>query len=153
MRVLTEYEARLARAPREVVDFVLASHGEMRANQLTDVDFFDGNEQLIFARNGSVAQRPVIGALMWDAQEDGSWWTQLGYVDPQYRGLGVYQLLWERVVQRAIELRVRRIQGGTAWGNDRMRRLMEQLGRRPAHVLYDFLPGKDKLPKRSLRAK
>jgi RimJ/RimL family protein N-acetyltransferase len=134
------YAERLLDAPRRVQDSVLLWNAQMRCEGLTDVDFFDGHEELVYALGWTPVYplQPVLGALVWRTLADSSWWTMLGWVDPVARNQGLYTMLWEACVHRAREAKVRRIQGGSHVTNKRMHRLMERLGRKPHSVIYDY---------------
>lgn len=141
---------RLAEVPRRIMDHVLLWHGQLRVANLTDVDFLDPDDGIVYATGhyrGSAgeeykhvlpAEEPVLGAIVWQTQRDGSWWTMLGWVEPHARRQGLYTELWATMVHLAKEAGVRRIQGGTAWHNKAMQATMEKLGRKPHSIIYDY---------------
>ena len=134
------YCERFAEAPRAVLDNVLLWHAQLRLAQRSDVFLLDGEEQLVWAEGwpNDTHECPVLGALLWTPQDDGSWWTELGFVEPRYRKQGVYRLLWEACVYKAQLKNVRSIQGGVAIGNAPMHATCEKLGRRPTYTVYDY---------------
>lgn len=141
------YAERFVEAPRRVIDQALLWNAELRMRQLSDVDFFDGQEQLVWAEGWSTPATfdsrqelpgPVLGVLIWSAREDGTWWTELGYVKPEARKQGLYRMLWESCVYKAREQGVKRIQGGTSYTNTAMQACMRKLGRVEHSIIYDF---------------
>lgn len=141
------YHECLRTAPRKVIDGCLMAHAVLRAQGLTDVDLLGGEEELVYAQGwpakptfDSREEVPgrILGVLLWTPQDDNSWWTELGYVEPACRGQGIYTMLWEACVHKAKEAGVARIQGGTAWSNKGMQALMERLGRKPHSIVYEY---------------
>jgi RimJ/RimL family protein N-acetyltransferase len=53
----------------------------------------------------------------------------LGYVVPEHRGHGVYRALWEALVAKCRELKLREINGSTHVDNTAMRSVAARLGR------------------------
>ncbi len=140
------YAERFVEAPKRVIDQALLWHAQLRIAGDSDVDFFNG-EELVWAEGWSKPAAfdcrqelpgPVLGVLIWSAREDGTWWTELGYVKPEARKQGLYSMLWESCVHKAREQGVQRIQGGTAHSNVAMQRCMAKLGRKPHSIIYDF---------------
>jgi len=56
-------------------------------------------------------------------------WISQSYVVPEYRGLGIYRMMWERVTLKAAELKCVKIQSGTHPNNTAMRQIARKQGR------------------------
>lgn len=136
------YGERLMEAPRYVLDQTLLWHAQARREELTDITMLNGEEELVWAEGWEHDEHtrscPVLGVLLWTPQDDGSWWTELGYVAESARRQNVYTLLWGACVFKAKKRGVRLIQGGTACLNTRMQEVMQRLGRRASYIVYDF---------------
>jgi L-amino acid N-acyltransferase YncA len=61
-----------------------------------------------------------------------------GYVDPAWRGKGIYTHLWNALVDKARELKVKQIGSGTRLDNHRMRAVAKAQGRREVSVNMEF---------------
>ncbi len=86
--------------------------------------------------------RPV-GVITWKHAE---WAKQidiaLGYVEPAYRGKGIYQAMWEVLVYKAQTLKVPQIASGTHVENATMRMVAIKQGRTELGIIlrYDVPP-------------
>lgn len=69
-------------------------------------------------------------------------WIAQSYVIEPYRGLGIYRMLWERVVLKAIELKAVKVESGTHPLNTTMRAIARKLGRVETGITltYDVPP-------------
>lgn len=130
------YGERLAAAPRRVLDAVLCWHATLR-QQHTAEGMLTGAEQVVWAEGWDEVP-PLLGALVWSEQEDGSWWVDVGFVLPTMRKHGIYKLLWETCVYQAQKANVKLIQGSTANDNTDMQEVMRKLGRRCSYLVYDY---------------
>lgn len=81
----------------------------------------------------------VVGFLIYKVQEwDHCLFISHGYVQPAYRGRGIYRALWEKAVELAREKQLISITGITHWENKEMQAVMERLGRKPASIGYEY---------------
>ena len=65
-------------------------------------------------------------------------WIFIGYVIPEFRGQGIYNALWSRIVAIATELKVPSIQSGVHVRNSAMRAVGARQGRREDAVILRF---------------
>jgi GNAT superfamily N-acetyltransferase len=65
-------------------------------------------------------------------------WIHLGYVAPEFRGRGIYRLLWTRLIAIAQKLGAVQIQGGTHVGNASMLACAKALGRKELFITTQF---------------
>jgi GNAT superfamily N-acetyltransferase len=80
-----------------------------------------------------------IGVIIWfEQKEQHRIWLQLGYVLPEYRGRGIYSMLWDQLVDKARELKQPAIWSGTAVGNATMRGVARKQGRKEVAVSLKF---------------
>lgn len=104
--------------------------------------FWDHQAIVAFVEEPTAAIRPV-GVLTWKQDQ---WAKQiaiaLGYVEPEYRGQGIYRTLWDALIHKAQALDLRHIVSGTHVDNVEMRRVAVSQGRREFGVYlgYDVPP-------------
>lgn len=81
----------------------------------------------------------VRGVIVWQPQkEQHRIWLNLGYVYPDYRGRGIYTVLWRALVEKARELGVSYIDSGTSPLNTNMLKIAEHQGRREHAILLRY---------------
>ena len=66
-------------------------------------------------------------------------WIHLGYVAPEFRGRGVYRLLWDRLVIAARKAKALEIHGGTSVKNSAMLECARKLGREQVYITTRFV--------------
>jgi len=72
-------------------------------------------------------------------------YIQIGYTKPAYRKLGLYRMLWVKLIEKCQELELAIIEGGTHLDNTESRAMMAALGRREFSVFTRFnVPPKPK---------
>lgn len=65
-------------------------------------------------------------------------WISQSWVQPEYRGLGVYRMMWERVILKAAELKAVKIESGTHMNNTTMRSIARKLGRSETGITLTY---------------
>ncbi|EJN11809.1 acetyltransferase [Bradyrhizobium sp. YR681] len=104
----------------------------------------DGGEQAVglhHSYNGILASidGKAVGVIIWFEQKDSHrLWLQLGYVLPEHRRNGIYNMLWDQLVDKARKLGASAIWSGTAIGNDAMRAVARKQGRKEIAVSLKF---------------
>lgn len=92
---------------------------------------------IAYAANGR-DQLPV-GVMTFAHDEDlKRVWVFVGYVIPEFRGQGIYNALWHRLVAHATELKVTSIQSGVHVRNSAMRAVAARQGRREDAVILRY---------------
>ena len=85
----------------------------------------------------------VVGVLVWDKLEaNREAWIVLGYVDPEFRGRGVYTKLYRHLLDIAKREKLRCVSGGVSITNHAMRAVAERQGRIAVALTYseEILP-------------
>jgi GNAT superfamily N-acetyltransferase len=81
----------------------------------------------------------VVGVLIWfDQPTSHRIWLQLGYVLPPYRGQGVYDALWDALLDKARGLKRPRIDSAARLDNYVMRAVAKKQGRVEHAVLLKY---------------
>lgn len=96
----------------------------------------EGGEQAIglhWSHNSITASigGKVVGVIVWIGQvkESRRLWLQLGYVLPEFRGKGIYRVLWKALVEKAVEKKAQHICSATSIDNSVMRAVAKKQGR------------------------
>lgn len=92
---------------------------------------------LAYAPNGRDMVPAGVTTWEYDASIKRVWIYQ-SYVLPEYRGRGIYNALWARMVQHATELKADSIQSGTHIRNSAMRAIAKKQGRYEECVILRF---------------
>ena len=90
-----------------------------------------------YAQNG----REMIPAGVLTFDHDGPLkriWIYQSYTLPEFRGRGIYNSLWSRMVEHAVELKAVSIQSGTHVRNSAMRAIAKKQGRFEECVILRF---------------
>lgn len=92
----------------------------------------------------SLMEDKPVGVIVWTKAEwKSEAYINLGYVLPAYRRRGVYASLFGALIERARDLKLNHIRGGTKISNHAMRAVAEKQGRREVGVdLYFEVPPK-----------
>ena len=117
-----------AKAWVEMMDLELADPGVLMLN-------WDDNA--ILASYEGTAR----GVLVWQkADWSKAAFTKIAWTAPEYRRQGVYRALWNALVEKCSELKLRRIEGATMLNNTAMRATASALGRREGAIglLFDL---------------
>lgn len=81
-----------------------------------------------YAENGR--DQVPAGVITFEHQEHlNRIWIYQGFVLPEFRGRGVYRLMWNELVLKALELKAAKIQSATHVRNIAMRAVSKKLGR------------------------
>lgn len=119
----------------------LALDGWVAMRKMNVVD--QGAIMLVWDHNALVAFRneEPIGVLTYS---DTKWLKQydigIGYVEPPFRGVGVYSTLWNELIKKATAAGYHRIASSTHVDNIKMREVAAKQGRTTTGVIlsYDF---------------
>ena len=116
--------------------FRLALRGR---SEIEDAGFGPGQASLHYSQKtivGFVDGR-AVGVIVWEKLEhDREAWIVLGYVDPAFRGRGVYNALYRRLVEAARRDGLRSVAGGVVASNAAMRAVAERQGRVAKCLIY-----------------
>ncbi len=102
-----------------------------------------GDNKVIYAMNGS----QYVGVIIFERITVGEGQNLniiKSYVDPEHRGVGIWEIMWKELVEMAKLWNVSKITGRVSSKNTKMQAKCEAVGRKAVSINYEFEVLKDK---------
>jgi ribosomal protein S18 acetylase RimI-like enzyme len=83
--------------------------------------------------------RIPVGVITYNYDEkDGEIFVLQSYVEPEFRGRGIFTALWDELVAQAIKLKAVKIRSGVSPKNEAIRAIAKRQGRRETSIVTTF---------------
>lgn len=110
---------------------------------LIDSEFLPDNGEVLYSEDDYaflyVENDEVLGVMVFSEFENPSYfWISLGYVKPEHRERGIYNLLWKAIAERAKSQNVPTISGATNVKNIVMQEVYKRQGRVAETITYSY---------------
>lgn len=85
-----------------------------------------------------VCEGRCIGFMTWTDKRGNNAWVTMGWVDKEFRGQRLYEVMWNRFLEYAREAGYHAVFGSTGVNNTNMQKVMERTNRVPVGILYKY---------------